>query len=195
MATFNAEGIIKTVEKRLDKLEASVSPLEKSVKTLIDTRGDTKEDAVKKLQLVVKDQADAMDKIPGEQVKALREAMKQNEEQFERLVGAQRARDAAEFKRVDEALHKETRRVMEGAEQARADLQDQIKRLEIQALTQTHKREEATMREMSQMDRKLEDAIKAQTDALKTSAILEARFIKLEAMLNALMAIAASRPK
>ena len=64
MATFSAEGVFKSNEKRLDKLDAAVVSLKEAVKVLIATRGDSKEDAVKKLQAVVDAQSKDIANLP-----------------------------------------------------------------------------------------------------------------------------------
>ncbi len=191
MATFNPEAIIKTVEKRLDKIEASITALEKSVKVLIDTRGDNKEEAVRKLQLVVQDQSTKIQKIPSEQLKALQAAMDQNTEQFKRMVSTDQARAQVEFRKADLELRKEIQRITEESRVAEVEIRAQMKLLEEQARAQGEKREQARSREMSEMSRQITDANKAQVEALRNSALLEARFTKLEIMVNAALTLAA----
>lgn len=188
MPAFNAEAEIKNVDRRLDKLEASVTQLEKSVKLLIDTRGDSKADALKKLELLVREQAKEIDAVPEAQMKALDAAVKKNAEQFQKLLEADRKATLAEYDKTQELLQKEIVARHEALKREQTDASNRIEKLQTQADAAFRKRDEAIARQHKELMDKFTEQIKAQTEAAKDAALLEARFLKLEALVMAALA-------
>jgi hypothetical protein len=189
MATFNAETAIKATDKRLDKLEASVLSLERSVKLLIETRGESKDAAVVKLQALVQEQAKEFDKMPLAQTKALEDAMKANAERFGKMIGLERATARAEFEKADAELHKEVERQYEALSREAKEMDARVQKLNEQAAERERKRADETQKAqkaMQDLNRQAGESARAQGEAMSKAIQLEARFARLEVLVHSM---------
>lgn len=192
MPLINAEAALKAVDKRLDKLEATVAILEKSVKMLIDTRGDSKADALRKLESLVRDQSKAIDNVPTIQQKALTDALEANSKEMQKVMDSRDQSLQREFFKVESELRSQLEKSRTELVNTATETDKRLAQLGRAAEAAELKRKQEFVRQQEAMLQKINDQTKAQAEAMRIAQQLEGRFGRLEALVQTAMAMAQS---